>query len=52
MKIQPIEPVLTDRMGATYLPVLVAPITVLITRHPIFLSLGDAFLHLQGQGGE
>lgn len=35
----PIEPVLTERMGVTYLPVVVAPITVLITRHPIFLGI-------------
>lgn len=35
----PIEPVLTDRMGATYLPVVVAPVTVLITTHPIFLGI-------------
>lgn len=35
----PIEPVLTERMGATYLPVVVAPVTVLFTRHPIFLGI-------------
>lgn len=35
----PIEPVLTERMGPTSLPVVVAPATVLITRHPIFLGI-------------